>query len=74
MALALLISWSLQHNPGFTFTTSCNKLLQFPYSKSSATCLASTAFLNYDGLYMLGPESSAIRRYGPIGVGVALLV
>jgi hypothetical protein len=26
-----------------------------------------------DGLYMLGPGSGTIRRYGPVGVGVVLL-
>ena len=26
-----------------------------------------------DGLLMLGPESETNRRYGPVGVGVALL-
>ena len=25
-----------------------------------------------DGLHMLGPGSGTIRRYGPVGVGVAL--
>ena len=27
-----------------------------------------------DSLYMLGPGSGTIRRYGPVGVGVALRV
>jgi hypothetical protein len=36
-------------------------------------CCFDPVFLHCDGLYMLNPGSVTIRRYGPVGVGVALL-
>lgn len=44
-------SWSLQHNPGFTFSALCNGLLRLPYRDFSAIHLASMAHLNHGGRF-----------------------
>ena len=45
--LASPTSWSLQCNPGFTSTTSCNGLSRLPCKDSLATCLALATFLSH---------------------------
>lgn len=50
MALASLVSWSLQNNSGFTFTAFINGLSRPPHSWTlPATCLVSTLFFKLRG-------------------------
>lgn len=49
MAVASLILWDSQDNPGFTFITSYNDFSGHPYQDAADTCLVSAAFLRCGG-------------------------
>lgn len=50
-ALTSPTTWSLQHNPGFTFTVSFDGLFELPCRDTPDTSLASSAFLSHGGRY-----------------------
>jgi hypothetical protein len=47
--------------------------LEIPGWRGIASLLLVASPATFDGLYMLGPGSSTIRRHGPVGVGMTLL-